>query len=92
MVGLFCLADQNLAGEHFLAPRFTSVILTFDDPSTRLPAIDRLEGFHPGSSSLYKRVFVSVHARESIVLAWLCAGYETFRLGIGLILAGIRSE
>jgi len=27
-------------------------LLTFDDPSTRLPAIDRLEGFHPGGSSM----------------------------------------
>lgn len=25
-------------------------LLTFDDPETRLPAIDRLEGFHPGRS------------------------------------------
>ena len=35
-------------------------ILTFDDPESRLPAIDRLEGFHPGGSSLSKRVLVLV--------------------------------
>jgi len=27
-------------------------LLTFDDQSTRLPAIDRLEGFHPCGRSL----------------------------------------
>lgn len=30
-------------------------ILTFDDPEIRLPAIDRLEGFHPGGPCLGKR-------------------------------------
>ena len=49
-------------------------LLTFDDPSTRLPAIDRLEGFHPDGSSLYRRVLVPIHARESIVVAWLYIG------------------
>jgi len=34
--------------------------LTFDDPESRLPAIDRLEGFHPGGRSLYRRVLVPV--------------------------------
>ncbi len=33
-------------------------ILTFDDPEIRLPAIDRLEGFHPGGPCLYRRVLV----------------------------------
>jgi len=49
-------------------------LLTFDDPEFRLPAIERLEGFHPGELSLYGRVLVPVHARESIVLAWLYIG------------------
>jgi hypothetical protein len=49
-------------------------LLTFDDPESRLPAIDRLEGFHPGGSSLYRRVLVPIHARESIVVAWLYIG------------------
>jgi len=45
-------------------------LLTFDlpaprlrqagDPESRLPAIDRLEGFHPGGRSLYKRILVPV--------------------------------
>jgi hypothetical protein len=33
-------------------------LLTFDDPETRLPAIDRLEGFLPGGPCLYRRVLV----------------------------------
>ena len=31
-------------------------LLTFDDPEIHLPAIDHLEGFHPGGSCLYRRV------------------------------------
>ena len=44
-------------------------------PKTRLPAIDRLEGFHPGGSSLYRRVLVPVCIRQELVLgAWAYAG------------------
>jgi len=46
-------------------------LLTFDDPETRLPAIDRLEGFHPGGSCLYRRVLVSVRANGTLPPAWL---------------------
>ncbi len=46
-------------------------LLTFDDPSTRLPAIDRLEGFHPGSSCLYHRVLAPVWAGGAVLPAWL---------------------
>ena len=35
-------------------------LLTFDDPVTRLPAIDRLEGFHHFGPCLYRRVLVAV--------------------------------
>lgn len=46
-------------------------ILTFDDPETRLPAIDRLEGFHPGGPCLYRRVLVPVCMnRERRLIAW----------------------
>ena len=48
-------------------------LLTFDDPETRLPAIDRLEGFHPGGSCLYRRVLVSVQANGTLPPAWLYA-------------------
>jgi len=78
-------------------------LLTFDlpapsearqagDPSTRLPVIDRLEGFHPGGRNLYRRVLVPVHALESIVSAWLYIGDTTVRRGTKLIQSGIWSE
>ena len=47
-------------------------LLTFDDPETRLPAIDHLEGFLPGGPSLYRRVLVRL-ANSSVVslsVAW----------------------
>jgi len=46
-------------------------LLTFDDPETRLPAIDRLEGFHPGGPCLYRRVIVLVQASGAVIPAWL---------------------
>ena len=57
-----------------LAPVYGE-LLTFDDLETRLPAIDRLEGFHPGGRSLYRRVLVPVCIRQEVVLgAWAYAG------------------
>jgi gamma-glutamylcyclotransferase (GGCT)/AIG2-like uncharacterized protein YtfP len=50
-------------------------LLTFDDPENRLPAIDRLEGFHPGGSSLYRRVLVPVCIERSVARpVWLYIG------------------
>ena len=46
-------------------------LLTFDDPETRLPAIDRLEGFHPGGSCLYRRVLVTVRTDGAELPVWL---------------------
>jgi gamma-glutamylcyclotransferase (GGCT)/AIG2-like uncharacterized protein YtfP len=46
-------------------------VLTFDDPENRLPAIDRLEGFHPGDPSLYRRVLVPVRTKETVLPTWL---------------------
>ncbi|GAB6094071.1 gamma-glutamylcyclotransferase [Desulfatiferula olefinivorans] len=46
-------------------------LLTFDDPETRLPAIDRLEGFHPGGPCLYRRVLVPVQVNGAVLPAWL---------------------
>jgi len=46
-------------------------LLTFDDPETRLPAIDRLEGFHPGGPCLYRRVLVPVQINGGVLPAWL---------------------
>jgi gamma-glutamylcyclotransferase (GGCT)/AIG2-like uncharacterized protein YtfP len=49
-------------------------LLTFDDPETRLPAIDHLEGFLPGGPSLYRRVLVPSIIHGDTVPAWLYAG------------------
>ena len=46
-------------------------ILTFDDPVIRLPAIDRLEGFHPGAPCLYRRVLVPVRINGTVLPTWL---------------------
>jgi hypothetical protein len=51
-------------------------LLTFDDPETRLPTIDRLEGFHPGTPCLYRRVLVPVQANRSVLPAWLYVGED----------------
>jgi gamma-glutamylcyclotransferase (GGCT)/AIG2-like uncharacterized protein YtfP len=52
-------------------------LLTFDDPETRLPAIDRLEGFRPGGSSLYRRVLVPVQVDGAVCPVWLYVGTES---------------
>ena len=52
-------------------------LLTFDDPETRLPAIDRLEGFRPDGSSLYRRVLVPVQVDGAVCPVWLCVGTES---------------
>jgi gamma-glutamylcyclotransferase (GGCT)/AIG2-like uncharacterized protein YtfP len=49
-------------------------ILTFDDPKTRLPAIDRLEGFNPGGPCIYRRVLVPVQVKGSFFSIWLYVG------------------
>ena len=65
-------------------------LLTFDlpapsearqagDPETRLPAIDRLEGFHPGGSSMYRRVLVPAFTGETVVPVWLYMGDEIIK-------------
>ena len=46
-------------------------LVTFDDLETRLPAIDRLEGFRPGEPSLYRRVLVPASLNGARVLAWV---------------------
>jgi len=46
-------------------------LLIFDDPENRLPAIDRLEGFHPGGPCLYHRVLVPVRINGTVLPTWL---------------------
>jgi hypothetical protein len=36
-----------------------------------LPAIDRLEGFHPGGPCLYRRVLVPVRINGTVLPTWL---------------------
>ena len=55
-------------------------LLTFDDPETRLPSIDRLEGFQPAGRSLYRRVLVPATTDGTRRLAWV---YTVEDLGIG---------
>ena len=55
-------------------------LLTFDDPQTRLPPIDRLEGFRPAGRSLYRRVQVRATVDGARQLAWV---YTVENLGIG---------
>ena len=52
-------------------------ILTFNDPESRLPAIDRLEGFRPGGSSLYRRVLVPAQTDKAVCPVWLYVGTES---------------
>jgi gamma-glutamylcyclotransferase (GGCT)/AIG2-like uncharacterized protein YtfP len=53
-------------------PRVFGEIFAFDDPESRLPDIDRLEGFDPAdASSQYRRVLLSVERNVgSVLLAW----------------------
>ena len=52
-------------------------LLTFDDPETRLPAIDRLEGFSPEGRCFYRRVLFPVSIiRGSFTVAWVYVGEE----------------
>ena len=54
-------------------------LFTFDDPRTRLPPIDRLEGFQPGGRGLYQRVLVPATVEGARQLAWV---YVVEMLGI----------
>ena len=49
-------------------------LLTLDDSETRLPAIDRLEGFLPDGPSHYRRVLAPAIIHGVIVVAWLYIG------------------
>ena len=62
-------------------------LLSFDDPESRLPAIDRLEGFRPGGSSLYRRVLVPATVNGAGELAWVYT-VETTRIKRRRIVTG----
>ena len=50
-------------------------ILSFGDPGERLPALDGLEGFHPGEKSFYRRVLIAATLAQTgaTVLVWAYA-------------------
>lgn len=60
-------------------PRVFGEIFYFDDPVSRLPAIDRLEGFDPeDASSHYRRVLIPAETDDgSLLLAWAYAVRES---------------
>jgi gamma-glutamylcyclotransferase (GGCT)/AIG2-like uncharacterized protein YtfP len=60
-------------------PRVFGEIFAFDDPESRLPDLDRLEGFDPAdASSHYRRVLLPVETNEgSGLLAWAYAVDES---------------
>jgi len=64
-------------------------LLTFDDPETCLPAIDRLEGFRPGGPSLYRQLFVPICITGMVHPAWLFIGDSSLRPNLRLIYSGI---
>ncbi|MGI9050010.1 MAG: gamma-glutamylcyclotransferase family protein [Rubrobacteraceae bacterium] len=45
-------------------------VLAFGDPGSRLPPLDRLEGFDPNAPSLYQRVLLPVRTSGSSITAW----------------------
>ena len=70
--------QRRLAREHEEAhppggPRVFGELFAFDDPETRLPALDRLEGFDPDAgSSPYRRVLLPVETTGNAgALAWV---------------------
>lgn len=46
-------------------------LFPFSDPEARLRAIDRLEGFNPGHTSLYRRVLVPVAISDACEVTWV---------------------
>ena len=66
-------------------------LLTFDDPESRLPGIDRLEGFRPGGPSLYRRVLIPASVNGARELAWVYT-VETTRIKRRRIVSGCWPE
>jgi gamma-glutamylcyclotransferase (GGCT)/AIG2-like uncharacterized protein YtfP len=64
------LGRERLAPQE--GPRVFGELFAFDDPVSRLPPLDRLEGFDPADeSSPYRRVLLPVETEEgTVTLAW----------------------
>lgn len=54
-------------------------LMAFEDPEERLPRLDRLEGFHPGGPSLYRRVLMPAITGDESVPAWAYVAGEDLR-------------
>jgi gamma-glutamylcyclotransferase (GGCT)/AIG2-like uncharacterized protein YtfP len=88
---IYAIGTDNLAGdveqqrlglEHVPSPegpRVFGEVFVFDDPWSRLAAIDRLEGFDSAAASNhYRRVLIPVETSEgSCLLAWAYAVEES---------------
>ena len=67
-------------------------LLTFDDPKSHLPGIDRLEGFRPGGPSLYRqRAGPPATVNGARELAWVYT-VETTRIKRRRIVSGCWPE
>lgn len=68
--------DRSLAALPRGAGFVDGELLTFDDATDRLPAIDAFEDFHPGARSLYERVLIPIEvmATGHVASAWAYAG------------------
>ena len=66
-------------------------MLSFDDSESRLPCIDRLEGFRPGGSSLYRRVLVPATVEGVREFAWVYT-VEAIRIKRSRIVSGCWPE
>ena len=89
---------QHLAQHPHLLPqdaplgdwgRVSGELLTFSDPESRLPAVDRLEGFNPGGHCIYRRVLVQAIGPGGQIPAWLYAGSPRSFSGLRMITTGI---
>ena len=69
--------------------RVCGELLTFNDHESRLPAIDRLEGFNPGGHCLYRRVLLPVLVERTLVPAWLYVGSSSQTAWMKLISTGV---
>lgn len=64
-------------------------LLTLEDPETCLPAINRLEGFHPDGPCLYRRVLIPARIKGAMLPAWLYVVGDRWTGGIKELSGGV---
>ena len=87
-----CIAKITAASTKVRSDMWDTVygqVITFDDPKSVLPAIDRLEGFSPNGFCLYRRVLTPARASGRNCPVWL---YEYAQSGASVRLAQGRWE